>query len=336
MLSRKLKFKAFTLVELLVVIAIIGILVALLLPAVQAAREAARRSSCSNNVKQIGLAMLMHHDTYKQYPLGIYDNDGFESNGYSWATRSLQFIEGQNIYTAIANPPLLNGDDPYKRPDVFQVHFSQEQIIPGGDTLVPTFLCPSSQMIEFAPEADSGFAVFRAPSTGYARMDYKGSRGPNDRGMFWRATEGARKGTSDFTDAQGDPRPKRAERKVTMRTITDGTSNTIAVGESAYYDTSDKFPVWIGAPTNDESALFKTEELDCPIAREAPVGSAPWQNSNGGNLRSTFDDCAFSWHTGGGFFGFADGSVHFLNEDIDLFTYQNLGDRYDGNVIGDY
>jgi len=95
----------FTLVELLVVIAIIGVLVALLLPAVQAAREAARRSSCSNNLKQIGLSLHNYHDTYLSFPPGWIDTDGVGSNSgrlHAWSTFILPFMEENNIYENIA------------------------------------------------------------------------------------------------------------------------------------------------------------------------------------------------------------------------------------------
>src|SRR5688572_7932810 len=93
--------KGFTLVELLVVIAIIGILVALLLPAVQAAREAARRMQCSNNLKQVGIALHNYHDTYKNLPLGRWGSATFPNKTYGTHTLILNFIEQTNIYNSI-------------------------------------------------------------------------------------------------------------------------------------------------------------------------------------------------------------------------------------------
>src|SRR5215216_110308 len=101
------KHSAFTLVELLVVIAIIGLLVALLLPAVQAAREAARRTGCTNNLKQIALALLNYHDARGHFPLGAYsaieEDHPAEEDGLGWATQILPQLEEQSVYDKLKN-----------------------------------------------------------------------------------------------------------------------------------------------------------------------------------------------------------------------------------------
>ena len=101
-MRRKMRGRGFTLVELLVVIAIIGILVALLLPAIQAAREAARRTQCNNNLKNIGLGLQNYHDTYKVFPMGICRATGPNRRGPSWWYGTLPFMEQRNIYDKIA------------------------------------------------------------------------------------------------------------------------------------------------------------------------------------------------------------------------------------------
>src|SRR5687768_10363718 len=111
--SKALTRRAFTLVELLVVIAIIGVLVALLLPAVQAAREAARRSSCANNLKQLGLAMHNYHDTYKVLPVQSFPAHG-SNNAWGWGPMIFPFIELQPLYDTIR--PNFNQPSPCVSP----------------------------------------------------------------------------------------------------------------------------------------------------------------------------------------------------------------------------
>lgn len=139
------KRRGFTLVELLVVIAIIGILVGLLLPAVQAAREAARRMSCSNNVKQIGLAMHNYHDTHRSFPYGSFNlREAWPANGSNWRALLLPFIEQGNVYNQLSFTFTSNfmsggaaGANAYS---------GNEVLI---NLLVPTYRCPSTAFEPF-------------------------------------------------------------------------------------------------------------------------------------------------------------------------------------------
>ena len=144
----------FTLIELLVVIAIIAILIALLLPAVQQAREAARRTQCKNNLKQVGLALHNYHDVHKMFPMGAFsaidDDNGCDDDGYGWGVMLLPYIDQAPLYqklpmTATAANGFTSVDDPRGANwCVFKNYFeSNGTIIPGGDTILPAFRCPS-------------------------------------------------------------------------------------------------------------------------------------------------------------------------------------------------
>ena len=333
----------FTLVELLVVIAIIGVLIALLLPAVQAAREAARRTTCANNVKQICLGLLVVHDSQGQFPRGAYTGltKDTDQDGLGWATRILPALDQGPIFDRISQntvPGFM--DDPWKTieatssdPGFFRSAASAGQLpISGGDAVLPVFLCPSVDLPERVPDGaffPAGFpGMFR--NFGYGTSHYKASRGPADRGMFWRTSEGLRVGTSVQADYNGDGvletvvKDERLSR-LRMRNVPDGTSNTIAIGEAAYTLDITNFPYWMGTFVEDGSILFKTEDvINCNAA-----GLGFPLSSEEVNLFPD-DDCAFSWHPGGAFFGLVDGSVQFLTEDLDLRVFMLLGDRIDG------
>ena len=237
--------RGFTLVELLVVIAIIGILVALLLPAVQAAREAARRMQCSNNCKQLGLAMHNYHDTYKALPMAWWLNvTPRPFNGKSWGTAILPFIEQQPLYDQY-NHNVLAAD----------------QLSPGNVTVIQTplagFVCPSAPggtnrayNFNAAPAGLPFTAQKLAPSdycatTGvlgtFANVAYSGSPG------------GGRGGAMQVIG--NVPGIANATQNGRLDDITDGLSNTFLIGER----TAEQIKIAVG------SALPSGENLSIEV-----------------------------------------------------------------------
>lgn len=212
---RRRSWRAFTLVELLVVIAIIGILIALLLPAVQAAREAARRSQCSNNIKQLALGMLNYEDTYKQLPPG---SMGTSPSGCAWNSNTgtcnsagpiyhmLPFIEQQGLWDQIWSPITAGGVNyPPGGPWVNWGSY------PPWGVRITTVLCPSDGKA-FQPHPNNG---------GVAPVSYCFSRGDLINNVV-----------GPGNNLRG---PFTAGRCVKLAEITDGTSNTIGISEQAVY-----------------------------------------------------------------------------------------------------
>jgi prepilin-type N-terminal cleavage/methylation domain-containing protein len=192
--------RAFTLVELLVVVAIIGILIALLLPAIQAAREAARRNQCQNNLKQIGIAIHMHHDTKKAFPMG---RNGTKQTHVSWAYFILPYLEERTVYDAFD-----------KTKDVYHDNNKRAMRTP-----IEVYACPSRRRAA----ADRNFDNDDQPPTvlGAATLgDYAGNAGHD-------ADTDLDDGRIDLTEAG----PLITEAQLGERRIIDGLSKTFAVGE---------------------------------------------------------------------------------------------------------
>ncbi|QDV75209.1 putative major pilin subunit [Planctomycetes bacterium K2D] len=373
--------RGFTLVELLVVIAIIGILVALLLPAVQSAREAARRSQCQSNLKNDALAVINYVDVADEYPIGVRGGNpqygrvvpgeeaaenggpstGFCDRGMGWIPYTLPYLEEQALYDRVfdstgIDPEQIKNNWPF--PNMLQAGpiLIGEEVWRGGDYVLPTYRCPSSQLPDHATECHP------EETNGYATSDYKGSGGTGDDGIFFHICDNIR-ARIRFLGKDPDTSPATVS-PITIKpaNITDGLSQTILIGESAYYnrdfsagvgEKNSDWPIWMGGVSSDENTIFKTAPrsgrdnggkgrgsapINCGVSPKSVdkffYGTRPGVDITDGTDGAVLDDdCAFSWHAGGAFFAFCDGSVHFLRDDIDDQLYENLGARNDGNVV---
>lgn len=320
---------AFTLVELLVVIAIIGVMVGLLLPAVQAAREAARRMSCSNNLKQIGLALHNYHDTYNGFPPGYINNppalSGPVAGDYSqwaWGAFLLPFME-----QAALSEQLSVGD----------INLSAA-LTPGGPfdrtaalaTPVSAFICPtdSGPMVHETADAlrDSNDAWQNVAKANYVGVNT--TRRWHSGGRLTGPDVG--KPSQWGTPPNNNNKPNGCffrDRSINMRDILDGTSNTMMIGERTYqYTTPTGNPVvcragvWAG---NDIS----NEQLTIHRSLGTLVNV----------INSTdFATCVRGFagpHPGGIMFVFGDGSVHFISESVDHLPWTTSGDDNVDSVL---
>ncbi len=313
---RNLKSRGFTLVELLVVITIIGILIALLLPAVQAAREAARRMQCSNNVKQIGLALHNYESITKALPPGAIWYHPLPRNG-SILLHILPFIEQQSLYDAFD----------FKQASLDGQFFegSSEEI---GSTIVSTYVCPSDN---HPGVIDIETHMSHDPVNRVALHNYTASRGPaslSNNGSCacthnWNSYAMAGYGASKF------PGPfTRVSTCVKFAEITDGLSNTIFFGEIRPMCSWHGDNGWATSNNGNGycSTVIPINYDSCSRDSATSDGCARYCNWN--------TEAGFrSSHPGGAHFLFGDGSVHFLPETIDHQTYQYLGAKADGNVV---
>jgi prepilin-type N-terminal cleavage/methylation domain-containing protein/prepilin-type processing-associated H-X9-DG protein len=316
--------RGFTLIELLVVIAIIGILIGLLLPAVQKVRDAAARIKCTNNLKQIGLALHGYHDANKCFPPGYVDHNTDPSStpdndlgpGWCWATFLLPYLEQDNVFRQInLSQPVGTGVN-----------------APISQLPLPIFQCPADPYQDAFPVYDSSFS---APVARVAHSDYVACNGWEE--CFYGAGG----------NSQGSAGLFYRNSRNTFASITDGTSNTIAAGERS----GNHAPAtWTGAVPGGRCPAWMATQPPAPYA--PPPGPA-YDNADFGealvlahcnatHLPSAdfpiFDpDTFYSMHTGqGANFLFADGSVHYLTSGINPATYQGLSTIAGGEVATDW
>ncbi len=305
--------RGFTLVELLVVIAIIGILIALLLPAVQAAREAARRSQCTNNLKQIGLGMHNYHDRSLSFPFGYIEYAGAPNENYlhrrtCWFQEVWPFVEQQPLY------------DQYMRDTQLWVMDVDPDV---RDAVVDGFTCPS----DGSQPALGGSGGYRSGASGFQgnyvvcsgnRIMYYGTTDLN--GMFFRRS------AVNFAD------------------VIDGTSNTLMASEGIVRGSANTGGwggaggYWGGAP-HAAYGFTTLEPPNTPLAdRVYSCKSTTWPQAPCLSTAGTNDHRNFarSYHPGGVNAALADGAVRFISDTIDLTTYHALGTRRLGEVLGPF
>jgi len=324
----------FTLVELLVVIAIIGILVGLLLPAVQAAREAARRMQCTNNLKQLALAFHNHHDTFRSFPTG-----GQEKTGslycIGWPGKVFPFFEQGNLRNRIdsmttgfnTNVTVLGVTTQATALDFIMPWRIRAAPHNGADPVferpIPSFICPSSELGTQSPDGSTSAdpdvrAIFQGA------LHYRANGGASTVALV-RGTQGRHQ----WFNKSGVMYP---ESKTTFGTITDGSSNTILLGEtSSAIGRNLNSRSWGGIqpwtwgyyaypPSATRGWLF----LDHKIVTY-PIGYTGTFFTNETPFTSN--------HTGGANFAMCDGSVQFMSKSIPLLLLQNFATVSDGQVV---
>ncbi|MEA1950515.1 MAG: DUF1559 domain-containing protein [Planctomycetota bacterium] len=303
------KRKGFTLVELLVVIAIIGILIALLLPAVQAAREAARRMQCSNNLKQVGLALQNYHSGHEVFPYGAHDLGPKVTNviGHSWWPRIFPFLE----------------QDPTAKYDYHANWIATSPHNQGlvGDQVYNFMQCPSSNLPRMS--SFGSFSIQCPMYVGIAgAVDHSSSKAAGHQGSIGDISAG---GVLLYKDHVG------------IRDISDGTSNTMMVGEQSDW-------------CRDAAGTTVNCRSDCGHGFTTGVRDLGWDqrtfnlttvrhpiNEKSSTALGVLVNCGTnhaiqSAHSGGAQVLLADGSVQFLADETELKLLYNLANRNDGNV----
>ena len=319
--------RGFTLIELLVVIAIIAILIALLLPAVQQAREAARRSQCKNNFKQIGLALHNYHDTHQTFPMGAHRKDnrpmcsGSNHWGASrtmWGAYLLPFLDQAALYNQIN---WSGGYDASCSSSTTATSYPENTDVRRQE--LPAFRCPS----------DPGDRSLTGQD--YAPTNYVACLSNDGLNSIWANGNELRNDGESVLFCNS---------KTLMRDIIDGTSNTIVVSEIKVGNDLQYADTHTGTDDCTQAGTTTRNYTGMSWFYQAYAVTMGFSTSIGPNSAEV--DCAGysesgrnaarSYHTGGVHILLADGAVRFVSDNINLLTWQNLGKKADRNVIGEF
>lgn len=333
--------RAFTLVELLVVIAIIGILIALLLPAVQAAREAARRMQCQNHLKQMGLAMHNHLNAHKRFVSGGWgpywgpdpDRGTGPKQPGGWPYQILQYMEESSLASL--------GSDGDKNTITTK---QKDGVTRMTQTPLPNFHCPTRRAAILYPYTSTSKPVYgKNMVDAVAKFDYAANGG-----QWWGLIiKGGGPTTLQEGDAAAASGALAAEfakfpafrwdgivheySEVTVAKVTDGMSKTIMIGEkmmnSQFYENGQDF--------GDNEDMYQGSDIDSIRRASSDVrfASDRYRRDNPPGVIEGLPGAFGSAHSEGAFFVFCDGSVHLISYDVEAKLFTNLGNKSDGETI---
>ena len=306
--SRLKKLRGFTLIELLVVIAIIAVLIALLLPAVQQAREAARRSTCKNNLKQLGLAMHNYHDTFNTLPFT--SSSGWlmaNGTGHTWNEFILPYVDQAPLYNQLN----FSTDNTNTSPA------NNGNLLTGFQLTVQQ--CPSNPFAQQMKNLGGWFDEWGGPTQGQYYAPCAGTMVPDSVAPDCQAVgspawcnSGIAWGGSTYPGMFNG----RGQGRTNFRDVTDGLSMTFMLGERRA-----ELIIWGGTWSYNFPGAFTEQKPNSPTLQLTNAGA--YQNNGGFS----------SMHTGGLHMAMGDGTVRFISNNIDFVTWCRLGDKGDNNAV---
>jgi len=344
------KARGFTLIELLVVVAIIAILIALLLPAVQQAREAARRSTCRNNLKQLGLALHNYSDSHGMFPLGTMTRDDYSLGSPQWVgihQLLLPYIDMTAAYNSLASQQGPSGQGfghlaPWAG-SAADATFAPEL----RNKAVPLYLCPSDpgegidRHFGDTPWGGGGPDSYRWFCSNYLGI----FSGMND-GHYWKG-----KKHPSYNPASDPPEMLATfglNRGARIRDVTDGLSNTMVISEYLTGVESDsRGYVWLGRAgfskmyvtqtpnSSNPERLLGWQGILCNASSNLPLQNLPCVSATATEFTDSFASPR-SLHVGGVNSLMGDGSVRLIGNSVDLATFRNLGFIQDGQIVGEF